>query len=252
MTTPDESTCYELPLSPQHLVQIYKDKGELEEYVLWVDYAKSKEKLSAQHIIIYLANTNFKTTFSSIDEDLIKAYIKSDFMVDCPLLARIIVLIIKFKYRHDIGEQESQLLYLFPPKLIDKFIEDNEQLVDDLIATVASSVPFALTKLYDGLDDDMKLTEKNLKELVEDIKVVDKPATCGPNIARLLTTGYDALLLILSKNGLSIEYNKQVFNDSPKYFGKDLYHIMCETKITDQIVSFFPDDFMLILDDNKA
>ena len=90
MTIPDESTCYELPLSPQHLVQIYKDKNELEEYVLWVDYAKSKEKLSAQHIIIYLANTNFKTTFSSIDEDLIKAYINSDFMVDCPLLARIV------------------------------------------------------------------------------------------------------------------------------------------------------------------
>ena len=98
----------------------------------------------------------------------------------------------------------------------------------------------------------MKLIENNLKELVEDFKVVDKPATCGPNIARLLTTGYDALLLILTKNGLSLEYNKQVFNDSPKYFGKDLYHIMCETKITDQIVSFFPDDFMLTLDDNEA
>jgi hypothetical protein len=252
MTIPDESTCYELPLSPQHLVQIYKDKNELEEYVLWVDYAKSKEKLSAQHIIIYLANTNFKTTFSSIDEDLIKAYINSDFMVDCPLLARIVVLIIKFYYKHDISEQESQLLYIFPPKLIFKFIEENSALVESLIDTVASSVPFALSKLYDGLTDDQKELEVNLKQLLDDTKVVDKPAMCGPNIARLLTTGYDALLLIVSKRGLSTEYNKQIYNDSPKYFGRDLYNVMCESKITDQIVSFFPEDFMLLANDNET
>ena len=148
MTVPDISSCYELPLSPQHLVQIYKDKATLEDYVLWVDYAKSKEKLSAQHIIIYLANTNFKTTFSAIDEDLILAYIKSDFMVDCPLLSRIIVLIIKFYYRYDITEQESQLLYMFPPKLIFKFIEDHKELVEDLIESVASSVVKSLKRIF--------------------------------------------------------------------------------------------------------
>jgi len=252
MPMPDESTCYELPLSPQHLVQIYKEKNEIEDFVLWVDYAKSKEKLSAQHIIIYLANTNFKTTFSGVDEDLIKAYISSDFMVDCPLLARIVVLIIKFYYKHDISEQESQLLYLFPPKLIWKFLEDNSALVEELINTVASSVPFALTKLYEGLTEEQKEVETNLKELLDDIKVVDRPTMCGPNIARLLTTGYDALLLIISQKGLVKEYNKQIYNDSPKYFGKDLYNIMCVSKITDQIVAFFPDDFVVLADDNKT
>lgn len=216
-----------------------------------VDYAKSKEKLSANHIIIYLANTNFKTTFSGIDEDLILAYIKSDFMVDCPLLSRVVVLIIKFYYRYDITEQESQLLWMFPPKLIFKFIEDHKQLVEDLIESVASSVPFALYKLYEGFDDAMKAKEVNLAELVNDITIHDKPAACGPNIARLLTTGYDALLLILSKEGLSREFNKQTYNDSPKYFGKDLYHILCETNLTSQIVQFFPDD-LLLTDDNKT
>ena len=248
MTMPDISTCYELPLSPQHLVQIYKDKATLEDYVLWVDYTKSKEKLSAQHIIIYLANTNFKTTFSAVDEDLILSYIKSDFMVDCPLLSRIVVLIIKFYYKHDITEQESQLLFMFPPKLIFKFIEDHKELVEDLIKSVAAAVPFALYKLYEGFDDDMKAKEVNLAELVNDITIHDKPAICGPNIARLLTTGYDALLLILNREGLFREFNKQTYNDSPKYFGKDLYHILCETNLTKQIIEFFPEDFLLTHD----
>ena len=144
------------------------------------------------------------------------------------------------------------MLYIFPPKLIFKFIEENSALVESLIDTVASSVPFALSKLYDGLTDDQKELEVNLKQLLDDTKVVDKPAMCGPNIARLLTTGYDALLLIVSKRGLSTEYNKQIYNDSPKYFGRDLYNVMCEAKITDQIVSFFPEDFMLFANYNEA
>lgn len=241
----DLNQCYELPLAPQHLVQIYKDKESIEDYILWVDYEKTKEKLSPQHIIIYLANTNFKTTFSAIDDDLIKAYIQSDFMVDCPLLARIVVLLIKVKYQHEIFGQEAELLPIFDMERLIKFNEQNEELMDKLVATVASSVPFALSKFYNGLPPEIKEKEVNLNEFLDLVEVTDAPPPCGPNIARLLTVGFDALLLILSKEGLSVEYNKQLYNDSPKYFGKDLYFIMCETKLTDQIISFFPEDFIL-------
>lgn len=247
----DLTQCYELPLAPQHLVQIYKDKESIEDYVLWVDYEKTKEKLSPQHIIIYLANTNFKTTFSAVDDDLIKAYIQSDFMVDSPLLARILVLLIKVKYQHKIFDQELELLPIFDMERLISFNEQNEDLMDKLVDTVASSVPFALSKLYSGLSPEIREKETNLADFLDSIKVTDTPPPCGPNIARLLTVGFDALLLILSKKGLSKEYNKQLYNDSPKYFGKDLYFVMCETKLTDQILSFFPDDFLLT-NDNKA
>lgn len=245
MNEPDINQCYELPLSPQHLVQIYKDKESVEDYVLWVDYEKTKEKLSAQHIIIYLANTNFKTTFSQIDDDLIKAYIQSDFMVDCPLLARIIVLLIKVKFQHSIVGQEAELMRMFNFDRLVAFNENNIDLMDKLVDTVASSLPFALSKLWEGLDEENRNKEVNLKDLVDDIEVTDVPSVCGPNIARLLTTGFDALLLILSKKGLSVTYNKQLYNDKPKYFGKDLYYIMCETKLTDQILDFFPEGFIV-------
>lgn len=243
-----DKNCYELPLAPQDLVAIYKEKEEDEDFVLWVDYFKSREKLSAKHIIIYLANTNFKTTFAGIDDDLIKEYITSDFMVDCPLLARILVNIIKHKLQHPLSDIEKQLYALYSEEKIYQFISENLDLVEELIETVASSIPFAICKFYDGLTDEQKDLEVNLKEVVDGIKVIDKPSNCGPNIARLITTGFDAFLLITSIYGLKQEYNKAIFNDSPKYFGKDLYFILCETKITDQIVGFFPPDFLLAPD----
>ena len=62
-----ETICYALPLAPQDLVGIYKEKDESEkEYVLYVDYDKTTEKLTDQHILIYLANTNFKTSFDKV------------------------------------------------------------------------------------------------------------------------------------------------------------------------------------------
>ena len=51
---------YTLPLAPQDLVAIYKEKEKNKDFILYVDYHRTKEKLSAKHIIIYLANTNFK------------------------------------------------------------------------------------------------------------------------------------------------------------------------------------------------
>ena len=63
MNTEEERKCYVIPLAPTDLVQIYKVKEEEKDFVLFVNYFESREKLSAKHIIIYLANTNFKTTF---------------------------------------------------------------------------------------------------------------------------------------------------------------------------------------------
>lgn len=243
-----DKKCYELPLAPQDLVSIYKDKEEIEDFVLWVNYLESKKKLSAKHIIIYLANTNFKTTFSAVDDDLIIEYIKSDFMVDSPLLARIIVMIIKCRLQHDLNNQEKELLVMYPEENIHRFIKENMSLVDELIDVVGSSVPFVISKFYEGLTEEQKELEFNLKELLNDIEVVDKPINCGPNIARLLTVGYDAFLLVISKYGFNQTYNKQIYNDQPKYFGKDLYYVLCQTNITDNILSFLPPDFIIAND----
>ena len=245
-----DEICYELPLAPTDLVAIYKNKEKIEDFTLWVDYAKSKEKLTAKHIIIYLANTNFKTSFAQVDEELIVEYIKSDFMVDCPLLTRILCLIIKHHFGHQVTEQEQQLYALFGPTQIEEFIKHQSVLLDDLINTIASVIPFAMHKLWQGLTPESQAINNDLKDYVDMLLVKDAPCNCGPNIARLVTTGYDAFMVVCSNTNLSVEYNNQLFNDKPKYFGKDLYHILCETKVTSHIINLFPKGFLL--DDNTA
>ena len=239
-----DKTCYVLPLAPQDLVQIYKDKENLEDFVLWVDYAKSLEKLTAKHIIIYLANTNFKATFSAVDEDLILEYIQSDFMVDCPLLSRIVVNILKLKLGHPPSEQEQQLYPLFDEDQMWHFINTHDKLLEDVIETMQSLVPFSIHKFYDGLEPEQQAVEENIKDLIDDLEIVDKPTMCGPNIARLVTVGFDAFLLIMHKRGMVGKYNKAICNDNPKYFGRDLYFILCETKVMDHIVGVFPEGFI--------
>ena len=144
----EEKKCYVLPLAPQNLVEIYKVKEEDEKFVLFVNYLESKEKLTAKHIIIYLANTNFKTTFSAIDSDLLIEYIKSDFLIDSPVLSRFIVMVIKTRYMHPLTQYEEQLLDMFSKEQLHDFVDKNIELVDELCETISSIIPFVLTTFY--------------------------------------------------------------------------------------------------------
>lgn len=244
----NEPKCYTLPLAPQDLVSIYKEKEENEKFVLNVDYVSTREKLSAEHIIIYLANTNFKTSFTIVDEDLIRAYISSDFIVDCPLLARIVSNILRVRFNHDLNGLDEQLLPVFPMELIHVFINSNYDFLEETIENIQGVVPFVLENVYKNMDEETRDIELDLKEFVDNIKVVDKPTHCGPNIARLLTTSWDAFLLIMQERGLSEGYNKALYNDAPKYFGSDLFFILNETRITKQILAIFPPWFFQTID----
>jgi hypothetical protein len=234
---------YTLPLSPQDLVAIYKEKEKNKNFILYVDYEKTKEKLSAKHIIIYLANTNFKAGFTYIDGELIAEYIRSDFMVDSPILVRMLAIIVRMRLHYEINDAERQLLFLFPEDNIHGFIEENIDLVDELIETISQAVPFALTSLYENLSDVAKKDEVELTNYVNSIEVVDKPSNCGPNVARFMTEGWDGFLCVIHNMGVANKFNKAVYNSQPKYFGKDLYFIMNETRVIDQIMGLFPSWF---------
>jgi hypothetical protein len=243
-----EPTYYALPLAPQDLVSIYKEKQENDNYILFVDYVKTREKLNAEHTIIYLANTNFKASFTIVDEDLIKAYISSDFIVDCPLLARIVSNILRVRFEYPLNQLDEQLLPVFPMELIHEFIDNNYDFLEEVIDSFQSVIPFVLENVYKNMDQESKDLEVDLREFVENIEVVDKPTKCGPNIARLLTTSWDAFLLIMQERGLSQGYNKALYNDAPKYFGTDLFFVLNQSKITSQILAIFPPWFFRTID----
>jgi hypothetical protein len=231
---------YTLPLAPQDLVAIYKQKEEDKDFILYVDYYQTKQKLSPKHIIIYLANTNFKAGFTFLDEELITEYIKSDFMIDCPILVRMVSIIVRMRLHYDINGAEKKLTILFPEEKIHQFIEQNIELVDELIETIRDSVPWAMVNLHENLTDEAKKEEKELTNFINNIDVYDKPSNCGPNVARFITEAWDGFLCIIHNKGVSSTYNKTVYNEQPKYFGKDLYYIMNETRVIDQIMALFP------------
>ena len=245
MSNNEEKKVYKLPLAPQDLVEIYKLKEQEDDYVLWVDYLGSKEKLSAEHIIIYLANTNFKTTFSHIDEDLILAYIKSDFMIDAGLLTRFVVMLLKLRFGHEINKLEAELFNMWPQEEMFDFVDRHVDLIDELSDTIAQVIPFVLCSFYKNLPDEMKVQEIDVKEAVEGIEVKDKPSNIGPNIAKLLIEGWDGFLVVCHMLGFKEYYNKSVYNDKPAFFGKDLFFLLTQSNITNQILNIFPPGFIV-------
>jgi hypothetical protein len=247
VTDVSNKTCYALPLSPQDLVAIYKDKGEDSDnkFVLWVNYGESRLKLSPAHILIYLANTNFYATFSGVDEELLVEYIKTDFLVDAPILARIITNIIKTKYGHELSELEMKLYNLFDQEQIAEFIENQGELLDDLIENVKGLIPFVLHHSYNNLSDEDKKTHTDLKETLKELTPVDKPTKCGPNVAMLVQCVWDMFLVITTYEGISQEFNTNMYNDKPKYNGSDLFVMLNATNVISNVIEFLPPGLLL-------
>ena len=165
------------------MAKIYKQKEEDKDFILYVDYYQTKQKLSPKHIIIYLANTNFKAGFTFLDEELITEYIKSDFMIDCPILVRMVSIIVRMRLHYDINGAEKKLTILFPEEKIHQFIEENIELVDELIETIRDSVPWAMVNLHENLTDEAKKEEKGKStdkaKSASAPKAASKPAAKG-------------------------------------------------------------------------
>lgn len=239
-----EQKHYTLPLAPQDLVAIYKEKDETdsgEEFCLYVDYDKTTEKLSDQHILIYLANTNFKTTFNKITPTLLVEFIKSNFLVNAPILARVLTIVLRKYLKYELTPPEAILSSLvFDEKQIDEFIELNGNLLEDLITSIQETFAFVLYKINEITEEGK---EPELESLVKEIEITDTASNVGPNIARLVTEAVDAMYLVFHVRGITQSFNKQVFNDNPKFYGKDLMFIFTQTGITGEIVKMLPEGF---------
>jgi|TARA_B100000902_G_scaffold177805_1_gene171209 hypothetical protein len=239
-----EQKHYTLPLAPQDLVAIYKEKDETdsgEEFCLYVDYDKTTEKLSDQHILIYLANTNFKTTFDKITPTLLVEFIKSNFLVNAPILARVLTIVLRKYLKYELTPPEAILSSLvFDEKQIDEFIELNGNLLEDLITSIQETFAFVLYKINEITEEGK---EPELESLVKEIEITDTASNVGPNIARLVTEAVDAMYLVFHVRGITQSFNKQVFNDNPKFYGKDLMFIFTQTGITGEIVKMLPEGF---------
>ena len=91
----------------------------------------------------------------------------------------------------------------------------------------------------------MKVQEVDVKEAVEGIEVKDVPSNIGPNIAKMIIDGWDGFLVVCHMLGFKEYYNKAVYNDKPGFFGKDLFFLLTQSNITNNILNIFPTGFIV-------
>jgi len=212
-----------LPLSPTDLVVIYKEKQENSAYVLMIDYEGTKEVLSVEHILIYLANTGFVSGFSSVDSELLLKYIEMDFLVDSPTIARVWANILKTWVNAPLSESDQALLSLFSEADIAKFIEENQALLQRMADSLCSVAVAVITNIMETTPNE---TESHL----------------GTNMGFLLRDSIDAVLNVIVEKGLSDTVDVSVFNDQSKYFGGDIYKWMHDNGVLRLICSMLPKD----------
>ena len=85
----------------------------------------------------------------------------------------------------------------------------------------------------------------DVKEAVEGIEVKDEPSNIGPNIAKIIIDGWDGFLVVCHMLGFKEYYNKSVYNDKPAFFGKDLFFLLTQSNITNNILNIFPPEFIV-------
>jgi hypothetical protein len=215
---------YTIPLSPIDLASIYKSKTD--SYVLHVDYTKSKEQLTAKQILIYLANTGFRCTFDSIDDDLIQAYMEMDFLVDSPVLSRIVVEIIKQRM-DDKTSAPSQ-----------------KELVDDWINAMAELPAFVMGNVNDQ--------ECEVAFDVDAIGKYKSPSRVGLNFYHVAANGMDAIAKVISTTGFRGKFNTEFFNDKPKFKGRDIYSALHSKGVVDFVINLLPSKEIVIPNESQA
>jgi hypothetical protein len=227
---------YTLPLNPVDLAEIYKVKAETDDFTLRVDYEESKKVLSVKHILVYISNTNFKVQFDTMDAELINEYISTNFLIDCPIISRIIALIIKRKYNQEYNNVDKALNTLWTDEDIDVYLENNQELINDLIDKLGHIPLFCLqqsTKYNNKYDD-----------LVLELKSIDEDTNVGLNIVYIATYALDILYLIGQQLGPwpTMELNERIFNDVSKYQGHDLYNTLLRYGVASSMLELFDEE----------
>jgi len=225
---------YKLPLNPTDLAEIYKIKADQEDYTLQVDYEESKKVLSVKHILVYIANTNFKVQFDTVDAELLNEYIKLNFLVEAPLIARIIALIAKKKLGQELNNVDMAMNTLWTDEMIDAYLAEHGDLFDDLMDKLKHVAMFCL-------DQASKYSDRYKPLVPEDLEYIDNETEVGLNIVYIATYALDVLYLLGHKFGPwpTNNLNIRVFNSESKYQGSDLYNTLLKYGVANNMLELF-------------
>ena len=217
---------YVLPLSPIDLTTIYKQKLSEEGYMLEVDYTESKKVLSVKQMLIYLSNTGFTCKFSEVDNDLINEYIQLNFLVDSPMLSRIVGNLIKVS----LNERLIDVTDNFGVEKLVSFVKEEGDIVNDLIDDIAGLPAFVIDTI----------NENHYSINIDTAPDNDNDSLVGLNIFNIIINSTDAVLVVFKNLGFRSQFNSRVFNNDPTCYGKDIYAALYENNIPKLILGFLP------------
>ncbi|MCS5550415.1 MAG: hypothetical protein NZ811_02740 [Gammaproteobacteria bacterium] len=217
---------YTLPLSPIDLTTIYKQKLSEEGYMLEVDYTESKKVLSVKQMLIYLSNTGFTCKFSKVDNDLITEYIKLNFLVDSPMLSRVVGNLIKVSLNENVIDISDN----FGVEDLVKFLKEDSDIINDLIDDIAGLPAF----IIDTINEDKHIID------IDTSPDGDNDSLVGLNIFNILVHSTDAALVVFKNLGFRSQFNSRVFNNDPTCYGKDIYAALHENNIPAFVLGMLP------------
>lgn len=225
---------YTLPLKPTDLAEIYKIKADSEDYTLHVNYEETKKVLSVKHILVYIANTNFKVQFDTVDAELLNEYIKINFLVEAPLLSRIIALIAKRKLKQEYNNVDTAMNTLWSNEMIDEYLTEHGELFDDLLDKMQHVALYCV-------DQASKYNDKYKEIVPEDVEYTDSETEVGLNIVYIATYAIDVLYMLGHKFGPwpTSNLNVRVFNNESKYQGADLYNTLIKHGVANNMLELF-------------
>lgn len=194
-----------LPLSPEDMVEFFKDKDQ---YYM-VDVAETQKKMTERAMLLYISNLGLKCGFDTVSPTMMKEYMVMKNFVEAPMLTAIHANILCFLKYQDIPYMLG--LDDFDLETIKTFIEDNQDLVIEQCMFLDSFLLYILT-CKDGA---VMPADQNVDTELHD--------ELGFSIIRLLT--YEDFMIVFSRSIPPIEeqtYYTKYF-DEYMFKGQNLF-----------------------------
>lgn len=201
-----------VPFSLEQIKSVFENNNN----VYYINYKDSE--LKGPIFLTYLANleipaeVNLENSTYEEKEELIKVYMETRNLYECPsLLLNIINIMFQFK-----GVDTTNMINhpVFSPKEVTTFINSHKELVTKWVQFIESSILFAMNSL--NPDEDSFEIKKNFP-------VINDANYIGANIVFLFSipSFYENFIAIPPKTQLS--YFQQQFEEY-MFKGKNLYH----------------------------
>lgn len=193
-----------LPFSPTDLVEIYTNKEKL----LKVDLSNSVLNIPMKQLLVYISNTKFEVEFDDITDELLVAYMESNFSVDCPQIDEIIVGALHGKY--DIPA-------------ISEHITDVKKIV--------KAIPNYMLDNIELYSDNTMTAEK------PEFVYIDTPLSIGFNAIKLIKVCQVLMVDLIQKEGIEDKIYTYYMNNNPKYAGNDFYFYLYSNDFMSSVAS---------------